>query len=79
MVFLANQPAAAAEEKLLGIKVGPEEFYLRGRELYVYFPNGAGRSKFSMSFIEKTLQTCGTGRNWNTVARLLEMSARLER
>lgn len=79
VIFLADQPSAAAEQALLGIKVGPEEFQVRGRELYVYFPNGVGRSKFTLTLIEKTLETYGTGRNWNTVARLLEMAGRLER
>ena len=37
-----------------------------------------GRSKLSAALMEKTLQTHETGRNWNTVRKLLEMAERLE-
>lgn len=77
VVFLASAPEAAAGERLRGIRVGPEEFYLSGRELYVYFPDGIGRSKFTTALIEKTLKTASTGRNWNTVIRLMEMAEAL--
>ena len=46
--------------------------------LHLYFPNGMGRSKLSAALMEKTLQTHETGRNWNTVRKLLEMAERLE-
>jgi len=78
VVFLASQPDDAAGEKLRGIKVGAEEFHLIGRELYIYFPEGVGRSKFTTALIEKTLKTAGTGRNWNTVTKLMEMAEALE-
>ena len=48
-----------------------------GRELYIYFPDGMGRSKVWPA-IEKALKKSGTGRNWNTVTKLLEMAERLE-
>ncbi len=49
-----------------------------GRELYIYFPNGMARPKMSWAVLEKTLKTPGTGRNWNSVEKLLEMAERLE-
>jgi uncharacterized protein (DUF1697 family) len=36
------------------------------------------RPKVSMALIEKTLATPGTGRNWNTVAKLLAIAEKLE-
>jgi uncharacterized protein (DUF1697 family) len=71
--FLLSDPGAAARKKALSIQVGPEELRAEGRELYIYFPNGAGRSKLSTALLEKTLGTPGTSRNWNTVRKLLEM------
>jgi len=59
------------------IKVGPEELRIEGRELYIYYPDGAGKSKLSNTLLERTLQTAGTARNWNTVTRLLEMAEAL--
>ncbi len=48
-----------------------------GREVYIYFPDGQGRSKVWPA-IEKALKKSCTGRNWNTVNKLLEMAETLE-
>jgi uncharacterized protein (DUF1697 family) len=78
VTFLAHDPDADARNKALGINVGPEELRIDGRELYIYFPDGQGRSKLTLPLVEKTLKTAGTGRNWNTVVKLLEMAESLE-
>jgi uncharacterized protein (DUF1697 family) len=78
VVFLSADPHPDACAKALGIKVGPEELRIAGRELFIYFPDGQGRSKLSFTLVEKTLKTTGTGRNWNTVTRLLDMAEKLE-
>jgi uncharacterized protein (DUF1697 family) len=78
VTFLAGNPAAEARDRLLRIKVDPEELRIDGRELYTYFPNGMARPKLSWAVIEKTLNTSGTGRNWNTVTKLLEIAEKLE-
>jgi uncharacterized protein (DUF1697 family) len=46
--------------------------------MYIYFPNGAGRSKLSWPALEKILKTPGTARNWNSVTKLLAMAEELE-
>jgi uncharacterized protein (DUF1697 family) len=63
---------------MLSLKADPEELRMEGREVFVYYPNGMGRSKLSAALVEKTLKTPGTGRNWNTVTKLLEMAEKLE-
>jgi len=78
VTFLAGAPTPEAREKVMKINPGPEEMHIRGREVYIYFPNGMGRSKLSWSQVAKALQTTGTGRNWNTVTQLLEMAEELE-
>jgi uncharacterized protein (DUF1697 family) len=74
VVFYSGNPDAEARKAVLRIKVDPEELRIDGRELYVYFPNGQARTKFPAALIEKTLKTPGTGRNWNTVTKLLEIA-----
>ena len=76
--FLTGDPGKDAREKALAIKIGPEEIHLNGREAYIYFPNGQGRSKFPWPAIERTLGTSATGRNWNSVTKMLEMAEKLE-
>jgi uncharacterized protein (DUF1697 family) len=78
VTFLSNHPAAQALEQVLKIKADPEELHIDGREVYIYFPNGQGRSKLSWVKIEKKLNTSGTGRNWNSVTKLLEIAEQLE-
>jgi uncharacterized protein (DUF1697 family) len=78
VTFLATDPGDSARERVRSIKTDPEELHIDGRELYVYFPNGVGRSKLPSSAIEKALKTPATARNWNTVAKLLEIGERLE-
>jgi uncharacterized protein (DUF1697 family) len=78
ITFLAADPSQEAREKMLATKADPEELRIEGREVYAYFPNGVGRAKLSPALIEKTLKTPGTGRNWNTVVKLIEMAEALE-
>lgn len=39
--------------------------------LYLCYPEGSGTSKLSGAAIERKLKVRGTGRNWNTVGKLL--------
>ena len=78
VVFLASDPGAEARAKVLRIKIEPEELRIDGRELYIYFPNGQGQSKMSWAAVNKALGTPGTGRNWNSVVKMLEMAEKLE-
>ena len=79
VVFFSGQPGADAREKIQSIKTDGEVLYLDGRELYIYFPNGQGRSKISTAGLERILKVPGTGRNWNSVTKLLEMAEEIER
>jgi len=79
VTFLASEPAPQARATLLGMKFHPEELHLKGRELYIYFPDGAGRSKLPWSSIGKLLKTTGTARNWNSVTKMLAIAEEMER
>ena len=78
VVFMAGVPAQQARERVLAIPSEPEELHIKGRELYIYYPNGMARPKVPMARIEKLLATSSTGRNWNTVNKLLAMAEALE-
>jgi len=78
VTFLGADPGPAAQGNLRALKDYPEELHLLGRELYIYFPNGAGKSKLPWSKIDKLLQTTGTARNWNSVTKMLAMAEEME-
>jgi len=77
VTFLASDPGEEAREKVRQMKCDPEELRIEGRELYIYFPKGQGRSKLSGAALEKALKTPATGRNWNSVTKMLEMAEKL--
>jgi uncharacterized protein (DUF1697 family) len=78
VTFLAAEPADDARHKVLAMNTAPEELHIRGRELYMYFPNGIGRPKTSPAAIEKALKVSGTSRNWNIVTKLLALAEQME-
>lgn len=55
----------------------PEEFRLGDRALYLYVPDGLGRSKLAEQLAKPRLTKglIATTRNWNTVVKLVEMTA----
>lgn len=73
IMFLAEAPAPVAFRKLRAAYDGPEEMDLRGADLYLYYPDGQGRSKLTNALIERHLGVRGTARNLNTVSALAAM------
>jgi uncharacterized protein (DUF1697 family) len=78
IAFLASDPGDKARKALEDQKFAPEELHVAGRELYIYFPDGIGKSKLPWPRIYKILNTPGTGRNWSSVTKILEMAENLE-
>jgi uncharacterized protein (DUF1697 family) len=78
VTFLAGDPGEDARKQLRQLKAEPEELWIEGRELFIYYPNGMARPKISWAAIEKILKTSGTGRNWNSVTKMLEIAEKLE-
>ncbi len=79
VMFLAGVPDARTQAALLKQHSGPEMIEIRGPEVYLYYPNGVGRSKLSGAVLENRLKTSGTARNWNTLRKLLDAAQTLER
>ena len=78
VTFLAAEPGRDAPATLAGLKAHPEELHLKGRELYIYFPNGAGKTKLPWSQVERLMKVTGTARNWNSVTALLRIAEEME-
>jgi uncharacterized protein (DUF1697 family) len=78
VTFLAGEPSSEARNQVLALKAEPEELRIVGREVFIYYPNGMARPKIPWTTIERMLKVSGTGRNWNSVTKLLEMAEKLE-
>jgi uncharacterized protein (DUF1697 family) len=71
--FMAQKPSAAAAKTLDAERFRPDEFGIRGSELYLHLPNGMGRSKLP-TYIDRQLRIPTTIRNWATVTKLVELA-----
>jgi uncharacterized protein (DUF1697 family) len=69
VLFLKNAPTAKDVAHLQADISGPELVKAKGKQAYIFYPNGIGRSKLTNAMIEKRIGR-GTGRNWNTVLKL---------
>jgi uncharacterized protein (DUF1697 family) len=78
ITFLSAGPPAEAHAAIGNLKVQREELHLLGRELYIYFPDGIGKSKVPWSSVEKLLKVTGTARNLNSVVKMLEIAEQLK-
>lgn len=73
-MFMKKAPDRDAVTGLQAAIQGRERVQaIGGREAYVVYPDGIGRSKLGVTMIEKHLGSRGTGRNWNTVLKLAAM------
>ena len=64
--------AAPSVEEMVALQAdirGPETVRAKGKQAYIFYPNGQGRSKLTAAILEKHLGR-GTARNWNTVLKL---------
>lgn len=73
VMFLAKVPSRNDAAKLDPHRSSPDEFELRGREVYLRLPHGAGKSKLTNAYFDSRLGTVSTARNWRTVTTLFEM------
>ena len=74
VTFLSPAPAPAHITMLKTLDVSPEEYILEGSSIYLYLPNGYGRTRLNNNFFEKKLKVNATTRNWNTINKLVEMA-----
>lgn len=72
--FLGSEPGAECASRVAALPSACEELHLLGRELFIHFPNGFGKSKLTQNAIDRALGVPATARNWNTVEKLCSMS-----
>jgi len=74
VLFLELRPSDAQVLKVAGIDYPPDKFHINNSEIYVYCPNGFGKTKLYTNFFEAKMKVTGTARNWRTVNKLMEMA-----
>jgi uncharacterized protein (DUF1697 family) len=68
--FLADDPPASARAALDPVRSPGDAFEVRGREVFLFLPNGVARTKLTNAYFDAKLGTVTTVRNWATVVEL---------
>ena len=77
VAFLDSAPTKKAIAELDPDRSPPDRFAVRGREIFLHFAKGSGRTKLGIDYFERKLGVAATARNWNTVLKLAELTASL--
>jgi uncharacterized protein (DUF1697 family) len=70
VMFLKSAPDAKDVKAAQAAIAGREKLRADGRQVYIVYPDGIGKSKVTNVMLEKKLGIRGTARNWNTVLKL---------
>ena len=69
VTFLPEPPAPDKVDALPPVE-GGGEYLVRGRELYLWLPDGIANTPLAAWKWDRLLGVAGTGRNWNTVLKI---------
>lgn len=72
--FLAEKPIDYKKEQIRDKKAENEEIEISKRVVYLYCPNGYGKTKLTNTFLENTLKVTATTRNFKTTNKLLKIA-----
>lgn len=75
VVFLTDEPSAAAVKTLEPDRSPPDRFVVRGADIYLHLVNGFAGTKLTNQYFDSRLKTVSTARNWRTLRKLIEMSS----
>jgi uncharacterized protein (DUF1697 family) len=73
VIFLHETPLDFQIQKVSEVNFPPDKFIITGDEIFIYCPNGFGRTKLYTGFFEKKMNVKGTARNWKTITTILNL------
>ncbi len=73
LTFLAEEPSSEDITAVSKLDFTPDRFQITKKAIYLYCPNGYGKTKLNNTFWENKLKTIATTRNWNTVTQLYNL------
>lgn len=74
ITLLSQVPSEINTDVLDKVKHSSEEYVFGEREIYLYCPEGYGRTMLSNNYIESKLKVSATTRNWKTINKLFEIA-----
>ena len=79
ITFLSQSPTLEITNSLNSNSYLPDELFVTNKAVYLYCPNGYGKTKLTNTFFESKLKVTATTRNMRTVMELLRISETIER
>lgn len=77
VIFLREIVSESQSEKMIKINFPPDKFQITDGEIFIYCPNGFGRTKLYTNFFESKMGITGTARNWKTITAILSLAESL--
>ena len=74
VTFLSSKPGHYDHQIIEAKKQNEEEISFSDNAVYLYCPNGYGRTKLTNNFLEAKLKVGATTRNWKTTTELLKIA-----
>lgn len=74
VAFLDTIPTKEGIAKVEALAATEEKVRCIEKAMYLYCPNGFGKTKLTNNTIETKLKVSATSRNWNTITKLVELS-----
>lgn len=77
VTFLSSAPDSVNFENIKQGQPQGEKIALIGKTIYLYCPNGYGKTKFTNTWLENKLKVNATTRNWKTTNELLYIATEI--
>lgn len=77
VTFLSSTPDSVNFENIKQGQPQGEKIALIGKTIYLYCPNGYGKTKFTNTWLENKLKVNATTRNWKTTNELLYIATEI--
>ena len=78
ITFLAQTPVKILLEAIELYSFLPDQFIIKGREVYLFCPGGYGKTKLDNTFFETKLKVKATTRNLRTLTSLVKIAWQTE-
>jgi len=76
VTFLADKTEQFSKESIIEKKLPNEEIEFTSNAVFIYCPNGYGKTKLNNNFLENKLKVQATTRNWKTTNELLKLATK---
>jgi len=73
-LILKHRPGNEQVARMDDVNYPPDKFFISGKEIFIYCPDGFGKTKLYTNFFENRMKVSGTARNWNSITILAQMA-----